>query len=231
MLVRIIGAEQALMVDLPAEINWSNGNHHTIKFTLQRRSSAWGNEIIDERGGFLIVAETQWGRGRWIADTAQPVADGLVFPGLAMSQWLEKNHVVSNRRFTGALAGHVIQAAFRSGIDGRVPLKLGQLLMAPPLVDINFTGQSLMGIIDQLAQDTGHEWWIDDDLQFHWAAYQGRYHERWLCDDGRFLRDIQQPTLLDTQSEVIEIEPSGASFSAKNGYVPVLWPTQKVVKL
>lgn len=235
MLAKVVGQGQTVMLDLHTEVSWGSAparEYGNLTFTVQRGSAAWSHDVLSEAGGFLVEIATNVGRLRTIADKPTYTPAGMTFKGLPLEHWLSERVVGPNQTFRSALAGHVFQAGFRDAIAGRVQLKLGSVMMAPPLIsEITFQGQSFMEVIHALMNETGHEWWIDDDLRLHWGAYQGRFHERWIVDDGAIFKRLQLGSLLEIDSEVIEIEPDGATFVAHGGTAPLLWPSQRVVKL
>jgi hypothetical protein len=120
----------------------------------------------------------------------------------------------------------------RGALELNPPLMtLGRVLMAPPLVNVTLRGQSVADLLDDLREQTNHEWYIDDDFRFHWVPFEGRYREQWLVDDGLLMAELQPESLLDVAAQVMEVEPDGGTWTDYDGTVPVLWPSRRVVRL
>lgn len=235
MRVEITGPDRTVLLELETTVRWAasvSGNRPEASFTLPRHSPAWG-ETLDDRGGWVARIRTPRGSLTVITNRPETDARGMHFQGLHVSYWLEQP-VQMERAFHSALAGHVVRAVFRDAILGneRSPLKLGSVLMAPPLVDIEISGQTVLDVLTELRNQTGHEWMLDDTaLTFSWGPREGRSHEHWIVDDGALFERVQHGSLLDEPAQVIEIEPDGGRYTSINPNAPIYWPRSEVVRL
>lgn len=233
MLASIRGPESSITVDIPASVQWvisDTRRHGEAKVTIPRDSSAWVEEVINDEGGFFFEIYTSGRIWRGIADVPVYSEAGAEITVRSISHWLNIRHV-GYQTYYGVTAGTIAKAALRQGVTTAVPLTIGTILEAPPIIaEYEFRGQSVLNIFTDLSELTGQTWTINDDYQVNWIPRQGKHHELWLIDDGRLLDNIQTGSLGDTYSEIIEIDDVGRRFSAFK-WSPALWPQQQEINI
>lgn len=234
MLTRI-HAGSGVAIDINAKPQWSataSGQFGSCMLDIPRDSAAWDENIVYEDGRYLIEVMSRFGLWRGITDT-EPVYSpaGVRVKADHISAWSGIRYMALPRRFQSAPAGLIARYAVRQALIGHdgIPVTLGRLVIAPPLVDLNLDGQSLADVLAELTSLTGQEWTIDDDLTFNWVMRQGTTHDFVITDDGRLFPDVQFDS--GHTGEVIEVDDAGRRFVAYSGEAPRLWPSQETERV
>lgn len=223
------------MADLDAVPTWratASGEAGSCTLEITRESAAWARDVIGPRGEFLVEVLTPV--GVWAGVANRPVwrPEGGSIELLHITRWLGTRRIQKARRFYGVTAGHVVRQLWRdcfAGLAG-IPIKLGPILNAPPLIDHQFPydpGMTAQTVLTALVELTGQQWRLDESYRLSWIAREGRYHERWIIDDGR-IGSYQMDSLEDAVSEWIEIDASGRVYRSVTPQRPRLWPLQAV---
>ena len=229
-----ITASRGVVAQLPATLTRRasiDGSHGSAELLIPRTSPINDIEVIDPDGGFLVEFPLRNRVWRGVAETPRYLPEGVRVRVLSVTAWLDTRRVRGGRLFYGVPAAVVIRTAFRETLSSRahIPLRLGSLLTAPPLVGpgFNYSG-SLLEILNRLSAWTGHEWEIDQSLRLNWMTHTGRFHEFVIVDDGRFLSaGLGQRALQDRFSDVTEIDPFGRRLSQPDYSTPGLWPAER----
>lgn len=235
MLVTIRG-QKGVTLDLFAEVTWAaalDGSYGSAIVQVPRDTAVWATDVIDENGGFLVEIINQFGFWRGVADRPRWRPAGMELDVHHVAEWVELRRVSPNRQFAGATAGQIVRRAVKDALVGlgSVPVTVGPILQAPPLIPLyEFARQTVSDVLSEMHERTGHIWWLDDDLAFHWGQRQGRYRETPVTDDGRLFQEIQPGTLSDVALEIIEVRDGGQEFSVR-GNAPLLWPDQRIERV
>lgn len=229
-------SQSSVILDLPAEVSWqtSNGQQFgSAKLTIPRNSRAWSTDIVSERGGFLVRIHTPVGNWQGIAESPTFTPSGMSMDVLHLNTWAQIRHVAPYRAFYGLSGGIVAKRAVEDALMGlgSIPVTIGPVLVAPPVVNYEFKRQTLLSVLTDLSRLTGQQWTINERLQFTWRSQIGRYREFVLIDDGKFLSRLQRTPLADQHREHIEVEPSGRTYTAYDRTTPALWPSQEIVRV
>lgn len=235
MLVSLYSQSSATL-DLPAEVQWSTSNGQqfgSAKLTIPRTSRAWSADIVTERGGFLVRIHTPVGDWIGLADTPSYTPVGMTLDVLHLNTWASIRHVAPYRRFCGVSGGIVAKRAVEDALLGlgSIPVTIGPILVAPPIVNFEFKRQTLLSVLTDLSKLTGQQWTIGNDLQFRWVSQIGKYREFVWIDDGKYLPRLQRTPLADQHREHIEVDPAGRTFTAHDRTTPALWPSQQIVRI
>lgn len=229
MLGSIRGAQTSVTIDLPATVEWKLSDlreHGEAQITLTRNSAAWIEEVLSDEGGFFVEIPTRFGVWRGIADVPTFSPEGAKMVVRNITHWAAIR-LVGTRTYYGLTAGALAREAIRQGLLTALPITIGTILEAPPIIpEYEFRGQSVLDVFTDLSEETGQTWEINDDFQISWIPKQGIFREVWLIDDGNLLRQVQTQTLGEQYQEIIEREPSGRSFTSYNDVIP-LYPQQK----
>lgn len=228
-----------LTVDLDATPTWEAAGGQSIgsaRIRIGRESAAWNSDVVDERGGFLVEILSPAGRWLGIADAPvwQANGSGMEVRAQHIHAWANTRHVSASRVMVGCTAGAIVRRAVLDALTGlgSVPVTLGSFVEAPPVIALYvFKRQSLMSVLTDMQNQTGQQWQIDDLLRFHWKQQTGRYREITIIDDGRYVTNLQRTPLSDRYAEDIEVEPSGRTFTARDGDAPALWPAQRLTRV
>lgn len=224
-----------MLAELDALPTWravASGEAGSCTLRLTRASSAWARDVINPRGEFLVEVLTSVGVWAGVANRPEWTPDGCTIELLHINRWLGTRRITRARRFYGVTPGHVVRQLHHdcfAGLAG-IPLKLGPVLAAPPLIDHQFeyaAGSTALTILAELTRLSGQQWRLDQHYRLSWVAREGRYHERWLIDDGR-MGSYQLDSLEDSVSEWIEIDASGRVYTSVTPQQPRLWPLQSV---
>jgi hypothetical protein len=235
MLCVIYGGERSVMADLDADPTWrstASGEAGSCELQLTRESAVWARDVLNPRGEFLVEVLTPVGSWPGVANRPNWRPGGCSIELLHINRWLGTRRVTRARRFYGVTPGHVVRQLHHdcfAGLAG-IPIKLGPVLAAPPLVDHQFAydaGSSAQSILSELARLSGQHWRLDESYRLSWVAREGRYHERWLIDDER-IASYQADSLEDAVSEWVEIDASGRVYTSVTPQRPRLWPLQAV---
>lgn len=225
------------MLDLPCELTFSTSNSQSFgsaKLTIPRNSAAWDDQIISERGGFLVQVFTPVGNATLIANTPAYTPAGMTVEALHPAAWCGIRHVSPSRTLVGLPAGAIAQLAVKDALMGlgAVPVTIGPILQSPPIInEYRFQRQTLLSVLTDLQKQTGQQWQLDESLQFRWVAQTGKYREVILLDDGKFLDRLQRTPLADQHREHIEVDPAGRTYTAHDRTTPALWPSQEIVRI
>lgn len=235
MLVTVRG-QRGITLDCFAEPTWAASGGQAIgsaSLRIARDSLAWDSDIINEQGGMLVDIHTAAGLWRGIADRPTYTPAGMELEALHINAWATIRHVATGRRMFGVTAGAVAKRAVRDALVGlgSVPVTMGAILEAPPLINYAFDGQSLISVLTDLQNQTGQTWLIDDLLRFAWVQQVGKYQELTVIDDGQFLGHLSGDRLADQYLETVEIEQSGRTFTAFDRGAPALWPAQRITRI
>lgn len=235
MLVTIYG-QRGTTLDLWTEVTWAatiDGSYGRATVHVPRDSVVWDADIIDENGGFYIQIVNQFGVFHGIADRPRWMPSGMQIDVHHVAEWVELRRVSPFRKFAGATAGQIVRRAVKDALVGlgSVPVTVGPILQAPPLIPLyEFGRQTVSDVLTEMHERTGHTWWFDSNLTFHWGQRQGVYRETPITDDGRLFQEIQPGTLADAALEIIEVRDGGQEFSVR-GNAPLLWPRQTVERV
>lgn len=233
MLAIIRGPSSSIAIDINASVEWTMSDlrqHGESKVFIPRNSAAWISTVINDDGGFFFDIPTSFGRWRGIADVPEYTDAGASITVRNVTHWMAIRNV-GTRTFYGLTPGAIAKEAFRHGIQTAVPLTLGTILEAPPIMpNYEFRGQSVMDVLTDVSELSGQTWEIDDDFQFNWIPRQGNQYETWIIDDGKLLSNIKTSSLSDTYSEITETDEEGRKFTAFK-YAPALWPQQQEIRL
>lgn len=234
MLTRIYATSSAA-IDLDAKPTWratAGGQVGGCTISIPRNSAAWDQAIIFESGRYAVEILTRYGTWRGISsDSPTYSARGIEVDVEPIEAWTTIRNVVDRTTFYAAPAGLVARQAVRQAMLGHdgMPITLGSFLIAPPLVDLEFTGQALSAVLAELTELTGQEWYIDNNLQFHWTTRQGLARPFVITDDGRLFGQVRMES--GSPGEVIEIDRVGRRFTAIGGESSRLWPDQEVERV
>lgn len=229
-------SQSSVTLDLPVEVTWqsSNGQQYgSAKLTIPRSSRAWDSDIISERGGFLVRIHTPVGNWQGIAESPTFTPSGMSMDVLHLNTWTHIRHVAPYRAFCGLSGASIVKQAISDALVGlgSVPVTIGPMVEAPPIINYEFKGQTLLSVLTDISRLTGQQWTINEQLQFVWRSQIGRYREFVLVDDGRFLGRLQRDPLANQIREHIEVEPSGRDYTAYDHTTPALWPSQEIVRV
>lgn len=231
MLAIVRGQSSSVAIDLNASVEWTMSDlrkHGEAKVNIQRDTSAWIEEILSDDGGFFFEIPTSFGTWRGVADVPKYTPAGAEITVRNITHWLAIRNV-GYRTFYGLTPGAIAKQAIRQGILTAVPLTVGSILEAPPIIpEYEFNGQSVLDVFTDLSELSSQTWEIDEDYQVNWIHRQGKQYDTWLIDDGKLIDNIQTKTLGDTYSEIIETDDVGRRHTAFK-YAPPLWPQQQVI--
>lgn len=229
MLAVVRGPESAKAIDLPASVEWTMTDlrrHGEARVEIPRDSLLWDEEIIADKGGFFFEIYTSFGIWRGVSDVPEYTETGASIVVRNLTHWMTIRNVGRNVTYYGLTAGAIAREAIRQGILTILPITVGTILEAAPIVpEYTFNGQTVIQVLNDLSDLTNQTWEIDEHYQFNWLPRQGNHHEIWIVDDGKILPKIQLTTLNNTFAEVIETDDAGRQFSAFT-YTHPLWPKQ-----
>lgn len=233
MLAIIRGASSQVALDIPASPEWTMSDlrrHGEMKVTIPRNSTAWSADVISDDGGFFFEVPTPFGLWRGIADVPVYSDAGADITVRNITHWLSIR-TVGFQQYYGLTAGAIAKEAVRQGLLTILPVTIGTILEAPPIIpNYEFRGQSVLDVFTDLSELTSQTWELDELYRVNWLHRQGDQHELWIIDDGKILPRIQTDTLGDAFSETVEIDDTGRRFSAFE-YTSPLWPQQREVQL
>lgn len=228
-----LSSRKSITIGLDTTVEWTSSALREVgkaTFVIPASSPAWDEDVIDPRGGFFVKIVTHRGPWHGVAIEVADVDEGFRVTAWDYRVFIEYRKVASNRSFWGVTAGCIARRAFMDamvGIGG-MPFTIGSILEAPPIIhEYRFTGQTLLNVLSDLADRTGHYWEIDGNGTFHWVSLIGRSHDFILVDDGKFSSSLKRRSLREEMSESIEVESSGRTFSVLNPSVPITWPSQE----
>lgn len=237
-MIILISHERDVFLNLDATVRWrasASMELGSAEFTIPRRNSpAWDDEVIDVRGGSLTTIGTTFGTWPGVTDIPQWPPEGASIEADHVAVWLEDMRVGTGY-FTGLAAGLIVRAAFRQAIQaaGAPVLTLGHVAMAGPVVpEFTLDRQPLLDVLNELHEQTGQEWTIDEHYRFHWLPHEGEFHDRWpIVDDGRLFPRLAPGTLDDRPGEVLEVDESGRVWRARGDDPRPLRPKTDLVRL
>lgn len=229
-----VAYERSVTLKVDAEVDWvtSSGREFgKAVFTIPAGSAAWDDEVINERGGFIVHITTPWGNWSGIAVTVEDVDAGFEVTAWDYRVFTENRHVSPHRSFHGVTPGIIARSAVEDALVGLggLPFTIGSILEAPPIIDqYEFTGQSLVQVLSELAERSGHYWYISNDGVFNWVSMVGIARDYILVDDGLFRDKLQRRSLREEFAESVEVENTGRTFTVYNPGVPITWPSREV---
>jgi hypothetical protein len=171
----------SITLDLDAEVM----DRATVTQQLGRRmlriphtSPAWDEAYINSAGGTFVEFFTGRQIARGIADRPQirrGIMELAVYPP---EQWFAIRYVSTNRQFRSVPAGAIAMNAVRDGVLGlgTATILPGSIVIGAPAVTMDFSGQTVLQVLQHLTDASGQTWMLDNDMRFHWVAQQGRYH-------------------------------------------------------
>lgn len=219
-------------LDLQANVTFqapASRTHGTATITLGRGGPGWDTALTISEGGTYVELITAGGTFKGVTDAPEFAPDSCKITVLALSTWLDGRLVAHRPTYQAMTAGTLARRAALDALGG-----LGAASIVPgvfceggqPLSSYQFSGQSLLSVLNDLTQRSGQEWEIDDAGRLNWQPRSGRYLELTLVDDGRLFGSDQAVSLTDRSREVIEQDANGVVFDVVSGDVPVLWPRQ-----
>jgi hypothetical protein len=229
--------EQATSIDIQADVTWTAAvarAHGEAQLKIPRASVAWDANVITERAGFMVGIQTRWGPWWGIADKPTYTPSGLSVTVRGVSNWLGIRRLVRPVTFHGLTAGALARHIYTDAIAGLggVPVTLGKVLDAPPVINIfEFRKQTALAALEELASRSGQEWELDEGFRLNWVPRQGRHHELWITDDGSLFDSISLGSLSDRTAEAIETAQDGREFRVHANESPATWPKQEVVRI
>lgn len=232
-----ISHEKSVTLNIDVTVDWftSAGREFgKAVFIIPFESAAWDEEVINEKGGFIVHISTQYGIWSGVATQVEDHDAGFEVTAWDFRVYVGTRSVAPNRSFHGVTAGIIAKRAFEDALVGLggLPFTVGSILEAPPIIaQYQFTGQKLQDVLTELAERTGHHWTIDHQGIFHWVSISGVSHDYILIDDGLFRDKLQRRPLREEFSESIEVEDTGRTFTVYNPSVPLTWPSQEIREL
>lgn len=193
---------------------------------VPRCSPAYGTDAIAEAGGTVVRIYHEGEAWLGIGDVPESTESGLRLRAYSPLSWLDIRHVGEHRVFFGCCAGTIARAALIEGIGGLpgAPIVLGAFCEAPPHLDeFRFEGQSVLDALIQLAELTGQEFYLDDQLRFWWVPWRVTWRNAIVTDADGLLGDLPGDSLQEQAREVHEVR-RGIGWTVYDLRVPSVWP-------
>lgn len=185
-------------------------------------------------GGFYVeLSHYELGMFRGIADTPTINRMQIVIPVMGIETLTSIRRVNMMMNFEAVSAGHIVKAAFEQafGAVGAAFISPGTFDLSGPLIlSYQFNGQYLSEVLSHMQDWTGMEWWIDDQLHFHWGM-SGKFYPYPLSDDGDVVDSERSGSIREMAVEVTASNDLGMERTITNMDDPagILWPRQVVV--
>lgn len=191
-------------------------------------------KYLYQDGGFYVeLNHRDLGVWRGIADTPTINRMGVTIPCMEIETLVSIRRVSAIANFEAVSAGHIVKAAFEQafGAVGAAFLSPGTFDLSGPLIlSYQFNAQYLSEVLGAMMDWTGMEWWVDEQLHFHWGM-GGKFYPYPLSDDGDVLESERSGTIQEMAVEVTATNSLGMERTFMNMDDPagILWPRQVVV--
>jgi hypothetical protein len=229
------GTGTPISENLSCSVKWSAPFSREIgsaTIEVPKFSDMYASTHIDKKGGFIVsiidtrVADTV--RKAWVgvADIPSINANGMTINCYEITYLLNTRFVKSNRTFTAVPAGEIFRSALLETFLGvqNAAFTLGSVAESAPFVpQYQFSGQSLLQVMNDLYSITAQEYFFSDNedssgtFKINWGT------QNWVPDDndfeplvdgGNFLNVTREGDISSFATEVTAIGKDGSSYTA-----------------